>query len=92
MNLFTSSSGNNNTNWGNPEYDSIIFQAASEQDPAVRKKLYDRAQQILTEEDVPIVPLFIQTQNLLVKSNLKNINVNPMDILYIRKVQTEVPG
>jgi oligopeptide transport system substrate-binding protein len=92
MNLFTSASGNNNTRWRNPEYDRIITEAASETDPAVRKTHYDRAQRILTEEDVPMVPLFIQTQNLLVKPHLKNVHVNPMDVLYVRKIRIEGGG
>ena len=89
MNLFTSNSGNNRTHWKNGKYDRIVKSAAMEQDEEKRKKLYDSAQKILTEEDVPIMPLFTNAQNLLVKPYVKGLKPNAMDIIYLKDVWME---
>ncbi len=92
LNLFTSTSGNNNSHWGNPRYDRLIFEAASEPDPGRRRRLYDEAQRILTEEDVPIMPLFFAAQNVLVREYVKGLSVNPMDLLYLKRVEIALKG
>ncbi len=89
MNLFTSTSGNNNTHWKNKRYDQIIRDAAVERDPNKRQTLYDEAQRILTEKDVPIMPLFIAAQNMLIKPYLKGLEINAMDLLYLKDVSVE---
>ena len=89
MNLFTSTSGNNRTHWKNREYDRLIELAAMEQDLEERKRLYDRAQRVLTEEDVPIMPLFQNAQNLLVKPYVRGFRPNAMDIIHLKEVWIE---
>ncbi len=89
MNLFTSTSGNNRTHWKNREYDRLVEAAAMEQDLEKRKRLYDQAQKILTEENVPIMPLFTNAQNLLVKPYVKGFRPNAMDITYLKDVWIE---
>jgi oligopeptide transport system substrate-binding protein len=86
MNLFTLESGNNHTRWANPRYDRIIAEASMERDPKRRQALYDEAQRILTEEDVPIIPLFVAAQNRLIKPYVKGLELNPMDNLYLKNV------
>jgi oligopeptide transport system substrate-binding protein len=65
--VFHSESPNNNTRWKNEEFDSLVKGAAVEQDPAKRLEMYKRADQILCEEDVAIIPLYWYTQSLLGK-------------------------
>jgi oligopeptide transport system substrate-binding protein len=89
MNLFTSSSGNNHMNWGNPKYDELISMGASEQDPIKRRAIYDQAQRILTELDTPIISLFGLTQNRLIKPYVKGLEANSMEILYLKKISFE---
>ena len=73
MNLFTSSSGNNRSHWKNAQYDEILARGAIEQDTIKRQSIYDEAQRILTEIEVPIIPLFVSTANRLVKSYVKGL-------------------
>ncbi len=87
LNLFTRASGNNNTHWGNSPYDRLISEAASESDEARRLTLYNEAQQILTEQEVPIVPLFFSAQNLLIRPEIEGLHVNAMDLLYLKKAR-----
>jgi len=89
MNLFTSYSDNNHSGWGNPRYDALVERAAREADPERRQRLYDEAQRILCEEEVPIVPLFVSSLNLAVSSRVRNFEPNAMDILFLEDVEVE---
>lgn len=91
MNLFTGASGNNNTRWGNPEYDRLISDGASEPDAVNRQAIYDEAQRILTESEVPIMPLFFAAQNLLIRRSFEGLPVNAMDLLHFKKVRLKNP-
>ncbi len=87
MNLFTGASGNNHSHWKNADYDRLISEAASEPNEMKRVALYDEAQRILTEREVPIMPLFFAAQNLLIKPSIQGLEVNAMDLLYLKKVK-----
>jgi oligopeptide transport system substrate-binding protein len=89
MNLFTSYSENNHTGWANPRYDALVESAAREADPAQRQELYDQAQQLLLEEDVPIVPLFVTSANFAVQPRVHGFVPSPMDLFFFEQVQTE---
>ncbi len=87
MNLFTSTSGNNNTHWGNAVFDRLISEGATEPDRSKRQKLYDAAQRILTEQDVPIIPLFFAAQNILIRPDFEGLQINAMDLLRLKNAR-----
>ncbi|MHB8481732.1 MAG: peptide ABC transporter substrate-binding protein [Nitrospiria bacterium] len=87
MNLFVTGGGNNHTHWGSPVYDQMILKASSERNPKARLALYHEAQKILTEEEVPIMPLFVSVQNFLVKPYVKGLETNPMELLDFKKIK-----
>jgi ABC-type oligopeptide transport system substrate-binding subunit len=87
MNLFTSYNGNNHTRWSNANYDSLVDQAESEQDPAKRAQLYQKADHLLCIEEAPIVPSFMATQNIMVKPWVTGIAMNPLDLQFFRDVK-----
>ncbi len=87
MNMFTSYSGNNFTKWKNPKYDAIVEEAAGEASPMKRKKLYDKAQKILSEEEVAIVPLFIDSINILLDPSVKGLRIDSLGLLKINQVE-----
>lgn len=89
MNLFTSTSGNNRTRWKHKEYDKLIEKAAMEPDTEKRRRLYDTAQKILSEDEVPIIPLYTAAQNLLVKPYVKGFKPNAMDIIHFKNLRVE---
>ncbi len=86
MDLFLSNSGNNHTGFKDPEYDRIIEIASQTFDEEERKRLYDRAQKILLEEKVAIVPQFWGVSAILKKPNIK-IKFNPLDVVYFDEVE-----
>jgi oligopeptide transport system substrate-binding protein len=84
--LFTADSGNNHTRWANAKYDALVAAAASEPDAVRRWAMYREAQRLLTEEEVPIVPLFTHVQNILVKPWVKGFDLNAMEILSLQGI------
>ncbi|MGE3261257.1 MAG: peptide ABC transporter substrate-binding protein [Bacteriovoracia bacterium] len=89
MNMFTSYSGNNYTQWKNSVFDSIVEKAAGEASAAQRVKLYDKAQKLLTEEDVAIVPLFIDATNILLSPSVKGLKIDALGLLKINQVEMQ---
>lgn len=89
MTLFTSTSGNNHTEWKNERYDMLVFRARGEKNRALRIALYNEAQKILVEEDVPIIPLFFNVNNYLVNPCIKGFNPGPLDILSFKSIEKE---
>ena len=86
MSVFTSTAGNNHGRWKNKTYDHLVTQATKTLDLNVRKSLYKKAQKILLEEDVAIVPLLFNTQVLLNKPWIKNFQFNAMDLVYFDQI------
>lgn len=87
MNLFECNSGNNETGWCNPEYDRLVETAAEEQNPEKRMKLYNKAQKILTEQDVAIVPYINAVQQNMIKPYIKGLEPDPLNLIYFNKVE-----
>ena len=87
MKLFTSLSGNNDTRWKNPRYDQLLDLAAREFDEEKRKRLYDQAQRILCETDVPIIPLFTTTEHTVLNPRFIGLEYNSMARLTLRDVK-----
>jgi oligopeptide transport system substrate-binding protein len=92
MNLFISSSGNNRLRWSNPRYDELVALGATLTDSDKRQQVYDEAQQILTEIDTAMIPLFVATQNLLIKPYVKGFEINSMELMYLKKVHLTGSG
>ena len=87
MKLFTANSGNNNTRWENPRYDRLLEQAARELNTATRAKLYDQAQRILCETDLPIMPLFWTAESTLLNPHFTGLEINSMARMDLRHVR-----
>jgi oligopeptide transport system substrate-binding protein len=63
--LYTCGGGNNDQQYCNPDFDALITQAASEQDPATQEDLYKQAQQILADDAASLWLRFAVTPTLL---------------------------
>jgi oligopeptide transport system substrate-binding protein len=87
MKLFTANSGNNNTRWKNPLYDRLLEQAARELDPRKRAALYDQAQKILCETDLPILPLFWRSETTVLNPRFTGLAFNSMARMNLRHVR-----
>lgn len=89
MQLFISNNSFNEGHFNNTEYDTLIQTAARSQDQILRRAYYSRAEAILTIEEAAIAPLYIERQTIMQKAWVKNLVLNPMDIVYLDKVRID---
>ncbi len=80
-------SENNMMGWVNVEFDRLIESAAVERDPQSRLELYRKAQKILTEQDVALIPLYSQSGQYLVSERVKNFPINAIENLRFDQVE-----
>ncbi len=74
LDLWTCESGNNNTNWCNKEFDSVIEKAKNTQDDDARYELYGQAEDIMGGEngDMPLIPIYWYTYTNLERESIKS--------------------
>ena len=89
MNLFTSHNGNNYTRFSDPKYDAMIEAASAELDQGKRAHMYDVADQYLCTDQVPMAPMFQETQNLMIKPWVKGLKFNALDIQFWKEASIE---
>ena len=87
MNLMTSFSDNNHTDWKNKKYDELVLKAMAEEQASERKKLYDQAQKILLEEETAVFPIFTQVSHLLISPRIKNYPLNVMSYILFKNIE-----
>jgi oligopeptide transport system substrate-binding protein len=87
MKLFTSNSGNNHSRWKNKRYDQLLESAARELNADKRIRLYDEAQRLLCETDVPIIPLFWRTESTVLDPRFTGLEMNSMGRLDLHHVR-----
>jgi oligopeptide transport system substrate-binding protein len=83
LDLFTSGSGQNRTGWSNREYDELIAAAAREADAAQRFELLARAESLLCEKELPILPVYVRSGNYLLRPGFLGLRDNPKDFMPI---------
>jgi oligopeptide transport system substrate-binding protein len=67
LEVFHSTKSANPIKWSNAEFDQLVEQAAFETDPAKRKELYTKAEQILCVDEAAIIPIYYYTRVVLTK-------------------------
>jgi oligopeptide transport system substrate-binding protein len=87
MKLFTAASPLNYSRWKNPRYDQLLEKAARELDSKKRIQLYGDAQKLLTETDMPIVPLFWRAETTVLNPRFSGLEFNSMARLDLRRVR-----
>jgi oligopeptide transport system substrate-binding protein len=83
--LFHSRSGENQTQYANPEVDRLIERARGERDQAARMRLYQDAEAAILN-DAPIVPLWHRKRYLLVKPYVQGFSAAPLGVPWLRSV------
>lgn len=68
-NYWHSNGSSNFTNYGNPELDDLLERGRVTPDPAARKEIYDRVQEILAE-DVPTIWVAYPTEPQALRANV----------------------
>ena len=83
--LFYTGCENNIFEYSNPELDSLLDQAAIEQDSAVRLSMYQQAEQMVVDE-APCLPLWFGENYILVKPYVEGYELGPQGIPDLSKV------
>jgi oligopeptide transport system substrate-binding protein len=58
IDMFVTGGGNNDTNWGDPQYDQMLATSENTADPAARMKILSDMEKILVDDQVPIIPVY----------------------------------
>lgn len=86
LSIFLANSGNNRTNWKSKVYDDQVLQARGLRTDKDRLKVYLEAQKLLIEKDAIIIPLYYEPNMALVRSRVRGLQLNPLNYLYLKKV------
>lgn len=78
LDLFLTDGGNNETGWGNPEYDRLIKVAGSTRDQQKRFEAFQKAEAILMDE-LPMIPIYFYTRPRLIRPSVKGYYPNLLD-------------
>ncbi|MCB9453921.1 MAG: peptide ABC transporter substrate-binding protein [Anaerolineaceae bacterium] len=69
--VFRSDSSQNDPNFNSPEFDALVDQARAETDLETRRELYAAAEDILSRDQVGIIPIYWYTTVQLTKPNIE---------------------
>lgn len=78
----------NYPSWRNPKFDRLVWAAATTLDPAARDATYQQAEKLLLAE-MPVVPLYFNTQNFLVAPRVKNWRADRLWTRFYRDLSVE---
>ncbi|CAM3432781.1 peptide ABC transporter substrate-binding protein [Marinicrinis lubricantis] len=76
IDMFTSTSGNNDIGFNNAEYDALVQEAYSTDDPQVRMDAMAKAEKILIEDNMAILPIYYYTGIWLQQDYVKNVVID----------------
>ena len=79
LDMWLTGGGQNETGWGNKEYDRLITEAGRTADAAARLELFQKAEAILMDE-MPILPIYFYTRAHLISPKLKGWNPTLLDL------------
>ena len=81
LDMFMSQNGNNRTGWSNEQYDQTIRLANATTDPTKRHELFQQAETMLINDELPIFPLFFYVGiNIYHPHRIGGIHPNILDI------------
>ena len=86
--LFRTGAQNNTGGYSNPQLDSLLDQAATEQNADARSAMYQNAEQMVVQ-DAAILPLFFGRNYILVKPYVKDYVLSPLGFPLLNKVSIQ---
>jgi oligopeptide transport system substrate-binding protein len=78
LNVWRSGSGNNETGWTDPGYDSLLFEADRSPDPEQRRMRLKKAEALLLDS-APIIPIYYYTHVFLIQPSVQGWYPNLLD-------------
>jgi ABC-type oligopeptide transport system substrate-binding subunit len=90
LEMWTCNSGNNSTNYCNPEYDALVAEARRTEDDAARYEIYAQLEQLLFGEggDMPFAPIYWYTYTALERESVKEtFEINLLDQIDLAQIE-----
>ncbi len=88
LDMFVSDSGNNDAQYKNPAYDSLVIKAKETNDQAVRMELMHQAEKLLMDDAV-LAPVYYYTNAVLVKPNIKGYVRSINGVFFFKEAYVE---
>lgn len=88
LDMFETGSGNNDSQYKNPRYDTLIRLAKSTGNQEIRMKAMHEAERLLMDDAV-IIPLYFYTRVTLVKPNVKGYQRSVLGHIYFKEAYLE---
>lgn len=88
LDMWVTGGGNNQTGWGNREYDSLIKQAKKTKDLKKRLEIMHKCENILMEE-MPVIPIYFYTDLFLCRDYVKNVIKSPLGFVDFKYAYVE---
>ncbi|MDR3276543.1 MAG: peptide ABC transporter substrate-binding protein [Treponema sp.] len=82
LDMFVSGGGNNNTQYANPEFDSIIAQVKATSVQADRMRLMHQAEDILVGRDASMAPIYFYTQTYMLNPQVTGMYYTPLGYFF----------
>ncbi len=79
MSLMTSVSENNHTNWSSKKYDELVSEGGAALDKEKRRAIYSEAQKLLTEDEVPVMPVYAAARQVMISERTQNFPLNSIE-------------
>jgi oligopeptide transport system substrate-binding protein len=90
LDLWVTGGGNNQTGWSNARYDELIARAACKLvDRNERSGALQRAERILIQEDVPVLPLYTYVNKGMLSRRVKGWHPNILDQHPLKTISLE---
>jgi len=89
LDMWVTDGGNNQTGWSSAKYDGLIESAASELDPVKRMEIMKEAEDLLINDEMPIMPIYFYVNTNLVKTYVKGMSFNLRDLHPLKYVWLE---
>ena len=91
LDMFVTGGGNNRTGWSSKRYDKLIKAAAGEPDTAKRLALFRKAEDLLVNRELPIMPVYFYSNLSLRSPSVKGFYGNPRDLHPCKYIRLEPP-
>ena len=82
LDMWLTGGGNNDAQYANPEYDSLIQQAKATTDPAERMQLMHDAEDIIIGQDYALCPLYFYTQKYMLADDIQGMYYTPLGYFF----------
>ncbi len=82
LDMWLTGGGNNDAQYANSEYDSLIQAAKASADPAERMQLMHDAEDIIMGQDYALCPLYFYTQKYMLADNVSGMYYTPLGFFF----------